>query len=191
MGEEMGADGVACAGLAAGRGVPGKVSGARCPQALSIPPQAATQTSAVGIHPHGRPGRRANTTLEQTLSGIQGILPIMTTPAVSDAQYRQIAADTLSAIESQIDQWLEADLIDIDTHRTGGLLELSFPNGSKIILNTQPPLQELWLAAKGGGFHFKLQEGRWVDTRDGSPLGACLNHHASAQAGKPLQFPLG
>jgi iron donor protein CyaY len=42
--------------------------------------------------------------------------------------------------------------------RTGGLLELSFPNGSKIIVNTQPPLHEVWLAARGGGFHY-----RWVD----------------------------
>lgn len=114
----------------------------------------------------------------------------MTTPALSDADYRQMAAATLAAIEAQIDQWLEADLIDIDTHRTGGLLELSFPNHSKIILNTQPPLQELWLAAKGGGFHFRLQDGRWVDTRDGTAFELCLSQHASAQAGKPLRFTL-
>jgi CyaY protein len=114
----------------------------------------------------------------------------MSTAALSDLQYRQIAGDTLSKIEAQVDHWLELDLIDIDTHRTGGLLELSFPNGSKIILNTQPPLQELWMAAKGGGFHFRWHEGAWVDTRDGRPFQACLNEHASAQGGKALSFQL-
>ena len=36
-------------------------------------------------------------------------------------------------------------MIDIDAQRTGGLLELSFPTGSKIVVNTQPPLHEIWL----------------------------------------------
>ena len=42
-----------------------------------------------------------------------------------------------------------------------------FPNGSKIVVNTQPPLQELWLAAQSGGFHFRSVGGRWIDSRDG------------------------
>ena len=34
-----------------------------------------------------------------------------------------------AAIEAQIDRWLEDDVIDIDSQRTGGLLELSFQIG--------------------------------------------------------------
>ena len=49
--------------------------------------------------------------------------------------------------------------------RTGGLLELAFPDGTKIVVNTQPPLHELWLAARAGGFHFQHVGGRWLDTR--------------------------
>lgn len=112
----------------------------------------------------------------------------MTASTLSDADYRRLSHATLAAIEGQVDRWLDDDLIDIDTHRTGGLLELSFPNGSKLILNTQPPLQELWLAAKGGGFHFRLEAGRWVDTRDGSDFFECLSAHASLQAGQALRF---
>jgi CyaY protein len=33
-------------------------------------------------------------------------------------------------------------------------------------VNTQPPLQEIWLAARRGGFHFRQLDGRWLD-RDG------------------------
>jgi CyaY protein len=65
---------------------------------------------------------------------------------------------------------------------------MSFPNGSKIIVNTQPPLHEVWLAARGGGYHYRWVGGAWLDTRDGSEFLAALSHHASLQGGQPLQF---
>ena len=68
----------------------------------------------------------------------------------------------------------------------GGVLELSFEDGSKIIVNTQPPLHEVWLAAKAGGYHYRHIQGQWRDTRDGSEFIEALSRHASAQAGKPL-----
>lgn len=107
---------------------------------------------------------------------------------LSDADYQRETRELLAAIEATTDAWLQQDLIDIDTHRSGGLLELSFPDGSKIILNTQPPLQEVWMAARGGGFHYRWVEGQWRDTRDGSELLAALSEHASRQAGRPLRF---
>ncbi|MBL8327552.1 MAG: iron donor protein CyaY [Rubrivivax sp.] len=108
--------------------------------------------------------------------------------ALSDADYHRLTGAILAAIEADADRWLQQDVVDIDTHRTGGLLELSFPGGSKIVVNTQPPLHELWLAARAGGFHFKHQAGRWVDTRDGGAFHDVLSREASAQAGKPLRF---
>ena len=114
-----------------------------------------------------------------------------TAPAPSpltDLQYQQETAALLSRIEAAADRWLDEDVIDIDTHRTGGLLELSFPGGSKIIINTQPPLQEVWLAARDGGFHYRWVEGLWRDTRDGSEFIEALSRHASAQGGLNLRF---
>jgi CyaY protein len=110
------------------------------------------------------------------------------TPTLSDIEYQRETQALLSRIEATADRWLQDDVIDIDTHRSGGLLELSLPGGSKLIINTQPPLQEVWLAARGGGFHYKWAQGSWRDTRDGSEFIAALSHHASLQAGKPLQF---
>ena len=69
---------------------------------------------------------------------------------LSDADYDSRARATLARIEATIDRRLQDDVIDIDAQRTGGLLELSFPAGSKIVINTQPPLHELWLAARVG-----------------------------------------
>ena len=109
-------------------------------------------------------------------------------PALSDADYQRATRELLASIEATTDRWLQEDLIDIDTQRTGGLLEMSFPDGSKIIVNTQPPLQEVWLAARGGGFHFRWVAGQWRDTRDGSEFLAALSEHASRQAGRALNF---
>lgn len=128
------------------------------------------------------------TTLGWQLFRMLNILATMTTPLLTDAEYLRLANTVLAAVERQIDGWLDADLIDIDTHRTGGLLELTFPDRSKIILNTQPPLQELWLAARGGGFHYRWQAGRWLDTRDGAEFFSVLSQHASTQAGQVLRF---
>ena len=110
------------------------------------------------------------------------------TAALSDADYQRLTAALLAGIEATADRWLQADVIDIDTHRTGGLLELSFPNGSKIIVNTQPPLHEVWLATRGGGFHYRWASEAWRDTRDGSEFVAVLSHHASQQGGLALNF---
>ena len=107
---------------------------------------------------------------------------------IPDTEYQRLAQATLANIESTVDRWLQDDVIDIDPQRTGGLLELSFPGGSKIIVNTQPPLQELWLAARGGGFHFRVVDGRWLDTKDGSEFHAVLSREATAQGGRSLSF---
>ena len=107
---------------------------------------------------------------------------------MTDLEYHDKASAVLASIEARVDAWLQDDVVDIDTHRTGGLLEMSFPNGSKIILNTQPPLHEIWLAARSGGFHYKFVEGAWRDTRDGRELFEVLSVCASEQAAKPLRF---
>lgn len=106
---------------------------------------------------------------------------------LSDSEYHRLTSDVLARIEATVDRWLQDDLIDIDTHRTGGLLELGFPNGSKIVVNTQPPLHELWLAARAGGYHFKYFDGMWRE-REGREFFELLSEAASTQGGKPLRF---
>lgn len=36
-------------------------------------------------------------------------------------------------------------------------MELEFADGSKVIINRHVPNQEMWLAAKSGGFHYGYQ----------------------------------
>jgi CyaY protein len=115
----------------------------------------------------------------------------MNSPAptpLTPAQYQDETEAVLAAVESQLDRWLEEDVVDVDAARTGGLLELSFPDRSKIVINTQPPLHELWLASRSGGYHFQFVDGVWRDTRDGQDFFAKLSACASEQAARPLVF---
>ncbi len=107
---------------------------------------------------------------------------------LTDAEFHALSSRLLASVEATVDQWLQDDVVDIDARRTGGLLELKLPDGSHLILNTQPPLHEIWLAARCGGFHYKYVQGRWVDTRDGREFFDALSACASEQAGLGLRF---
>ena len=114
----------------------------------------------------------------------------MSPSTLQDTEYHQAADRVLATIERQCDAWLQQGVIDVDTNRAGGLVELEFPDGSKIVVNKQPPLHEIWLAARNGGFHFKFVDQAWRDTRDGVEFFSRLSDEASRQGGKPLQFPM-
>ena len=81
------------------------------------------------------------------------------------SQFGQMAAGSLLAMVS------------------AGVLEIELHDGSKIIVNRHAPAQELWVAARSGGFHFRWDGRCWRDTRDGSELFAALSALISAQAG--------
>jgi CyaY protein len=117
--------------------------------------------------------------------------PAMSSPPahpLTDTEFHRLAETVLAAVEADADRWLQQDLVDIDTHRTGGLLELAFEDRSKIVINTQPPLHELWLASRSAGFHFRFDGQAWVDTRDGTPFHEVLSREAGLQAGQVLRF---
>ena len=108
---------------------------------------------------------------------------------LSEVEYDARTRAAIAAVEATVDRLLQDDVIDIDASRTGGLLELAFPGrGGVIVINTQPPLHELWLAAPSGGFHFKPIDGHWIDSRDGRDFFAVLSDCASELAGFALRF---
>ncbi|NHZ99850.1 iron donor protein CyaY [Massilia sp. CCM 8734] len=103
---------------------------------------------------------------------------------MSEKEFLDLAETTLNTIEEAMDRLNDEDVIDVECKRSGNVLEIEFiDNGSKIIVNSQAPMQELWVAAKSGGFHYKREGGAWINTRDGSELFAALSDLASAQGG--------
>ena len=107
---------------------------------------------------------------------------------MTDLQYQNQAESVLKAIEQTCDRLNDESDVDIDNQRTGGMITLSFSNQSQIIVNLQKPLQEIWMAARAGGFHYKFNGGQWLDTKDGREFFANLSRYASDQAGQPLVF---
>ena len=107
---------------------------------------------------------------------------------MTDSEFLDQAEALLRAIESCCDRINDETDADVDNQRVGGMVTLSFANGSQIIVNLQKPLHEVWMAAKAGGFHFTFDGAAWQDTKGNGEFFANLTRYASEQASQSLQF---
>ena len=103
---------------------------------------------------------------------------------MNDVEYDELTDSVLLAVEEAIEK-LDLDL-DYENH--GGLLSIVFPDKSKIIINKQPPLHQLWVATKFNGHHFEYQNGQWIDNRTGTEFWTLLSDAASRQSGQTVEF---
>src|SRR6059058_5514568 len=91
-----------------------------------------------------------------------------------------------SALE-QVRQALEGSGMEADVElKAEGVLEVEFEDGSKMIINRHRAAQEIWVAARAGGFHFRWDGAAWRNTRDGTELFAALSKAVSAQSGRAV-----
>ena len=107
---------------------------------------------------------------------------------MTDTDYMDRAEALLRAIELCCDRINDDGDADIDNQRVGGMVTLTFANRSQIIINLQKPLQEVWLAARAGGFHYRFDGTAWSDTKGQGEFFAHLSRFAGEQAGQPLTF---
>ena len=98
----------------------------------------------------------------------------------------EFAAHAGAALEA-IERALEATELDFEL-KGGGVLEIEFDDGSKIIVNRHAAAREIWVAARAGGFHFRWDGAAWRDTRDGAELFAALSRLVSEQGGQPVRL---
>lgn len=104
---------------------------------------------------------------------------------MEEREYQSLADAALGRIEAGI----EGSGAEIECERAGGgILELEFDDGSKIVINKQAAVQEIWVAARSGGFHYRWDGSQWRDTRTGEELFAALSRLASDQAGEPVDL---
>ena len=106
---------------------------------------------------------------------------------LNESEYHNKIDATLLAIEEALD---ELD-IDIDYLNSGGVLTLTFENGSKIILNRQTPLQQLWIAAKSNGYHLDWSEesNTWV-LNNTETFKSLMERLCSEQAGASVSLDI-
>jgi CyaY protein len=103
---------------------------------------------------------------------------------MTESEFLERAENALRAVESAADA---AD-IDIEVTRAGNVLTLELADGSRVVINSQAPMQQMWLAARSGAHHYAWVDGEWRDTRDGSELFAALSRIVSAEGGSPVVF---
>lgn len=90
---------------------------------------------------------------------------------------------------ARIEAALEGCTTDLDFElKPGGVIEIEFDDGSKIIVNRHAAAREIWVAARSGGYHFRPDGERWLATRDGAELMAVLSRCATEQAGEPVSL---
>jgi CyaY protein len=107
---------------------------------------------------------------------------------MTDTEFMDRAEALLQAIERNCDRINDETQADIDNQRTGGMVTLTFENRSQIIVNLQKPLQEVWMAAKSGGYHYRFYQGVWTDTKGQGEFFKALSENASLQSGGALTF---
>jgi CyaY protein len=108
---------------------------------------------------------------------------------MTESEFLDLADSTLNRIETCFDNLNDQDVVDVECKRNGNVLEIEFiANGSKIIVNSQAPLQEMWMAARSGGYHYKRVGDEWRNTRDDSEFFAALSDVATQQGGAPVKL---
>ena len=102
---------------------------------------------------------------------------------MNETEFDAAAEATLDALERALD----AAEVDLE-RKPGGVLELEFDDGSKIIVNRHAAAREIWVAARSGGFHYRWDGAAWRDTRSGAELFAALSELVSAPLGRRVRL---
>lgn len=106
---------------------------------------------------------------------------------MNESEFQEIADQTIEDIQDAIDD----SGADIDFDEIGGVLTLEFGNGSKIIFSKQGAMNQLWMAARSGGYHFDYDEAAecWTcDSGEHEELYAMLSRLSSEQAGEDIEI---
>jgi CyaY protein len=114
---------------------------------------------------------------------------------IDDKQFYQLGSNLLQSIELALEAADDVLDLDLDIERQGGnVINIRFKDKSVIVVNTQPPLHEIWVAAKSGGYHYRwagtVAKPLWLDTKTGKELLSDLTEFASAQAGQAVKISL-
>jgi len=133
--------------------------------------------------------------IEYSMQDSQTNLNNATLEQIDDKQFYQLVANLLHSIEVALEAADDALDLDLDIERQGGnVINIRFRDRSVIVVNTQPPLHEIWVAAKSGGYHYRwagtTTAPLWLDTKTGRELLGDLSEFASSQAGKAVKIDL-
>lgn len=101
------------------------------------------------------------------------------------------AADVASFFKKLVKAVDAADPDLVEADATGDMVTITAgKTGSKVIVNTQRAVDQIWVAGKGVGVHFSREaDGRWMDDKQkGLELGAWVVECVKDASGVELTF---
>ena len=88
---------------------------------------------------------------------------------MTESEFHRAVDAMLERIESSLES---RDELDVELNE--GVMTITLPDASRVIVNRQTPNREVWIAARSGGFHYAFRGGEWRDTRRGEEFFTAL-----------------
>jgi len=102
---------------------------------------------------------------------------------VDEATYERLAGEAFSAV---LDLFDEVDPDEAEVESAGDVIRIDFRGGQRVVLNTQRPARQIWLAGGRQAWHFSYDHGGWHDDKGRGELLATLRTLCSELGGLSL-----
>ncbi len=104
---------------------------------------------------------------------------------MDERSYEQRVADTFRRL---LDLFEDIDPLVADVETSGDVVRIDLPGGKRVVLNTQRPVRQIWLAGGQSAWHFDYDEPgrRWLDDKGRGELFAILSRTIQELGGPPL-----
>src|SRR2546426_10562045 len=100
---------------------------------------------------------------------------------MDENEFGALAERALERIEAALEEsGVEADV----ERKEGGVLEIEYADGSRMVINRHAAAREIWVAAPSGGLRFRRDGAPGRGTREGSEGLPALSRLGSAQNGQ-------
>jgi CyaY protein len=102
---------------------------------------------------------------------------------MDERTYEKLAADTFKAV---LDLFEDIDAEDAEVDAGGDVIRIDLRGGRRIVLNTQRPVRQLWLAGGQHAWHFSYDGTRWQDDKGRGELFAVMRNLVRENVGLEL-----
>jgi len=104
---------------------------------------------------------------------------------MDEHDYEQRVAEIFRRV---LDLFEDVDPQDADVETSGDVVRIDLPGGKRVVLNTQRPVRQIWLAGAQSAWHFDYDEPgqRWLDDKGRGELFAILSRTVREMGGPAL-----
>lgn len=107
---------------------------------------------------------------------------------MDDSGYERLAADTFGRV---LDLFQDIEPEDAEVETSGDVVRIELRGGARIVLNTQRPVHQLWLAGGQSAWHFSYDSDKcaWLDDKGRGELFEILCTLIKSSLGLELKLP--